>query len=142
VDASAETNTGGFVAPAPDPTPVPAPTGRATPRAAPAPSSAPATAYTPAAAPASAPVSHAAGNAVEPPAGGEDPAGSDEPPLEPLPPSTGEATAKPQASDGDGGSSLAMTGGEIVTTLTLGLGFLAAGLAGTAFARRRRALST
>jgi hypothetical protein len=81
-------------------------------------------------------VSHATGNAVEPEAGGE-PGGTDQsPPLEPLPPSSGQAEAN--ANSGNSGSSLAMTGGAMVTTLTLGLGFLAAGLAGTAIARRRR----
>ena len=84
-----------------------------------------------------APVSHATGNAVEPPAGGDEPGTTnDSPPLEPLPPSSGRAQAN--ANSGNSGPSLALTGGEMVTTLTLGLGFLAAGLAGTAIARRRR----
>ena len=131
-DASVEPYTGGSVGPADDPAPTsPA---RVTPRAADAPVAA--------AAPSSpssgvsAPVSHATGNAVEPEAGGE-PGGTDQsPPLEPLPPSSGQAEAN--ANSGNSGSSLAMTGGAMVTTLTLGLGFLAAGLAGTAIARRRR----
>ena len=89
------------------------------------------------AAAAPAPVSHATGNAVEPEAGGDEPAGTnDSPPLEPLPPSSGQAQAN--ANSEETGPSLALTGGEIVTTLTLGLGLLAAGLAGTAIARRRR----
>jgi hypothetical protein len=130
-DASTEVNTGGSVGPADEPAPAPA---------APVTQTAPTpTAATPSspAAPAPAPVSHAAGNAVEPEAGGDQPAGTDgSPQLEPLPPSSGQAQAQPKT--GDSGSSLAMTGGALVTTLTLGLGFLSAGLAGTAIARRRR----
>jgi hypothetical protein len=132
-DASVEPDTGGSVGPADDPAPTPpapvAPRAAQPPTAVAAPSS-PSTA-TPA------PVSHATGNAVEPPAGGDEPGTTnDSPPLEPLPPSSGQAQAN--ANSGDTGPSLALTGGEMVTTLTLGLGFLAAGLAGTAIARRRR----
>jgi hypothetical protein len=132
-DASVEPYTSGFAGPADDPAPtVSAP---ATPRAAEAPAAAAAPSSPPAAAPV--PVSHATGNAVEPEAGGDEPGATDDsPPLEPLPPSTGQAQANPNS--GDTGPSLALTGGEMVTTLTLGLGFLAAGLAGTALARRRR----
>jgi hypothetical protein len=130
-DASVEPYTGGSVGPADEPAPAPA--APATPRAAPTPTAAGPSMPTAAA---SGPVSHATGNAVEPEAGGEAPAGTDEPPVEPLPPSSGQAQAQPKTEDT--GPSLAMTGGEIVTTLTLGLGFLAAGLAGTAIARRRR----
>ena len=132
-DASVEPDTGGSVGPADDPAPTPpapvAPRAAQPPTAVAAPSS-PSTA-TPA------PVSHATGNAVEPPAGGDEPGTTnDSPPLEPLPPSSGRAQAN--ANSGNSGPSLALTGGEMVTTLTLGLGFLAAGLAGTAIARRRR----
>lgn len=133
-DASAEPYTGGSVGPADDPAPPPAPAAPVTARATPTPS-APAPSSPSAAAPA--PVSHATGNAVEPEAGGGEPGGPDQsPPLEPLPPSSGQAQA--DANTEGTGSSLAVTGGEMVTTLTLGLGFLAAGLAGTALARRRR----
>ena len=131
-DASVEPYTGGFVGPADDPAPTsPAPV---TPRVANPPTAAAAPSSPSTAAPA--PVSHATGNAVEPPAGGDEPATDDSPPLEPLPPSSGQAQAN--ANSGDTGRSLALTGGDIVTTLTLGLGLLAAGLAGTAIARRRR----
>jgi hypothetical protein len=124
-DASAELYTGGSVGPADEPAPTaPAP---ATPRVAPASASAPSS---PSAAPA--PVSHATGNAVDPHAGGEEPSA----PLEPLAPSSGQAQANPKT--GTPGASRAMTPGATVTTLTLGLGLLAAGLAGTAIARRRR----
>ena len=131
-DASVEPYTGGSVGPADDPARTsPAPV---TPRAADPPKAAAPSSPTAAAA---APVSHATGNAVEPEAGGDEPGSTDgSPPLEPLPPSSGQAQAN--ANGGDTGPSLALTGGEIVTTLTLGLGFLAAGLAGTAIARRRR----
>ena len=123
-DASVEPYTGGSVGPADDPAPTPS--APVTPRAADSPRAA-----------APAPVSHATGNAVEPEAGGDEPAGTDDSPaLEPLPPSSGQAKAN--ANSGDAGPSLALTGGETVTTLTLGLGLLAAGLAGTAIARRRR----
>jgi hypothetical protein len=126
-DASVELYTGGSVGPADDPAPTPS--APVTPRAA----DAPAAAAPSSSAAAPAPVSRATGNAVEPEAGGDEPAGTDEsPPLEPLPP------AQANADSGQAGSSLALTGGEIVTTLTLGLGLLAAGLAGTALARRRR----
>ena len=80
------------------------------------------------------PLSHASGNAVESAAGG----GGGSALLEPLPPSSGKAAAKPKA--GSSGPSLAMTGGQMATTLTLGVLVLATGLIGTAFARRRRAL--
>jgi len=132
-DASVEPYTGGFVGPADDPAPAsPAPV---TPRVANPPTAAAAPSSRSTAAPA--PVSHATGNAVEPEAGGDEPAGTnDSPPLEPLPPSSGQAQAN--ANSEETGPSLALTGGEIVTTLTLGLGLLAAGLAGTAIARRRR----
>jgi LPXTG-motif cell wall-anchored protein len=133
-EASAETNTGGSVGPADDPVPATAaPTVPVTPRVAPtSTAAAPSTASTVA----PTPVSHAAGNAVEPEAGGDEPGTDNSAPLEPLPPSSGQAQT--EATAGDSGSSLAMTGGEMVTTLTLGLGFLAAGLAGTALFRRRR----
>jgi hypothetical protein len=132
-DASAETNTGGSVGPADDPVPAPATPSAPVPRSVPTPT---ATAPSASSTAAPAPVSHATGNAVEPEAGGDEPGTDDSAPLEPLPPSSGRAQTEAQG--GDTGSSLAMTGGEMVTTLTLGLGFLAAGLAGTALARRRR----
>ncbi len=127
-DASVEPYTGGSVGPADDPAPTPS--APVTPRAADPP--------TAAAAPSTPSVAaHATGSAVEPEAGGDEPSGTDDsPPLEPLPPSSGQAQAN--ANSEEAGPSLALTGGEIVTTLTLGLGFLAAGLAGTAIARRRR----
>jgi hypothetical protein len=132
-DASVEPYTGGSVGPADDPAPTsPA---RVTPRVANPPTAAAAPSPPSTAAPA--PVSHATGNAVEPPAGGDEPGATDDSPaLEPLPPSSGRAQAN--ATSGDTGHSLALTGGEMVTTLTLGFGLLAAGLAGTAIARRRR----
>ncbi len=144
-DASVETNTGGSLGPANQPAPSPAPA--AVPRTAPvtAPTSAatapstspsvPAATSTASAAVVKPPVARRAGNAVEPTAGG----GRNSAPLEPLPPSSGKAAAKPTATSS--GPSLAMTGGEMATTLTLGVLFLTAGLLGAGFARRRRTLA-
>ena len=127
-DATAEPYTGGSAAPE-DPAPAPA--------AAPARSSAPVVAHTATPTSTPAPVARPAGTAVEPPAGGEQPQ-DDSPPLEPLPPETGNQDTKPSAKPADSGSGLAMTGGEITMTLTLGIAFLAAGLAAAALSRGRR----
>lgn len=119
VDASAEPYTGGSAAPAEAPS---APVVRAPSTLAP---SAPAVTPTPA---------HVAATSTEPEPGGKPPSqGSDSPPLEPLPPAAQRSQAKAKS----GGSSLALTGGAVAITFTLGFGFLAAGLAGTALARRR-----